>query len=114
MNLQDFVKANEKIIQMIKDRVPGDGQVDMYYGTLDYATARFHSILLKISQDRILELENKHQVAECFQAIQDFYDYVQKYRFWPWFTKPIFKLVLHGIGTRKIPKIKKLLNKLDN
>ncbi len=114
MNLQDFVEANTKIIQMVKDRVPGDEQVDMYYGTLDYATARFNTILLKLSQDQILEAENTHQVNECFQAIQDFYDNVQRYRFWPRFTKPIFKLLLHRIGTRKIPKIKKLLNKLDN
>ena len=48
MNLVDFVKENEKVIRLVKDRVPGRDDVDMYYGTLDVATARFHSILLKI------------------------------------------------------------------
>ena len=55
MMLEDYVKQNQKIIQAIKDRVPGDSQVDMYYGTLDYATARFNTILLKLSQDRLME-----------------------------------------------------------
>ena len=111
--LEDYVKQNQKIMQAIKDRVPGDNQVDMYYGTLDYATARFNTILLKLSQDRLLEDRVKFEVQDCFKTIQDFYDYVQKYRFWPFFTKPFFKIILHGIGTRRIPKIKKLLNTLE-
>ena len=111
--LEDYVKQNQKIMQAIKDRVPGDNQVDMYYGTLDYATARFNTILLKLSQDRLLEDRVKSEVQDCFKTIQDFYDYVQKYRFWPFFTKPFFKIILYGIGTRRIPKIKKLLNTLE-
>ena len=47
--LKDYVQQNQKIMQAIIDRVPGDNQVDMYYGTLDYATARFNTILLKLS-----------------------------------------------------------------
>ena len=111
--LEDYVKQNQKIMQAIKDRVPGDNQVDMYYGTLDYATARFNTILLKLSQDRLLEDRVKFEVQDCFKTIQDFYDYVQKYRFLPFFTKPFIKIILHGIGTRRIPKIKKLLNTLE-
>ena len=114
MILKDFVLENQKVMEMIRDRVPGDDQVDMYYGTLDYATARFNTILIKLSQDKLKELEYNIEVRECFNAIQDFYKNVQRYRFWPAFTRPIIKLVLHGIGTRRIPKIKKLLNKLDN
>ncbi len=111
--LEDYVRQNQKIMQAIKDRVPGDDQVDMYYGTLDYATARFNTILLKLSQDRLLEDQIKNEVQDCFQTIQDFYDYVQKYRFWPFFTKPFVKMILHGIGVKRIPKIKKLLNTLE-
>ena len=50
MNLEDFVIKNQKIIELVKDRVGGKTDVDMYYGTLDYATARFNTILLKLSQ----------------------------------------------------------------
>ena len=113
MNYENFVTKNQKIIQAIKDRVPGDDQVDMYYGTLDVATARFHTILLKISQDRLAEQRLKNDVDLCFNAIQDFYKNVERFRFWPFFTKPFIKIVLHGIGTKRIPLIKKLLNRLE-
>ena len=49
MNLKDFVLQNQEIIEFINDRVGGDETIDKYYGTLDYATARFHTILVKIS-----------------------------------------------------------------
>ena len=114
MNYENFVKENQKIIQAIKDRVPGDDQVDMFYGTLDVATARFHTILLKLSQDRLAEQRLKNDVAECFKAIQDFYKNVQRFRFWPFFTKPFIKIVIHGIGIKRIPLIKKLLNRLEH
>ena len=114
MNYENYVKQNQKIIQAIKDRVPGDDQVDMYYGTLDVATARFHTILLKISQDRLAEERLSNDVDYCFKAIQDFYKNVQRFRFWPFFTKPFIKIVLHGIGIKRIPLIKKLLNRLEH
>ena len=114
MNYENYVKDNQKIIQAIKDRVPGDDQVDMFYGTLDVATARFHTILLKLSQDRLAEQRLKNDVADCFKAIQDFYKNVQRFCFWPFFTKPFIKIVLHGIGVKRIPPIKKLLNRLEH
>ena len=114
MNLKDFVLENQKIIELVRDRVGGENDVDMYYGTLDYATARFHTILIKLSQDKIKEVEHTTEVLDCFNAIQDFYNNVQRYRFWPKITRPLIKLNLYGIGTRRIPKIKNLLEKLDN
>ena len=114
MNLKDFVIKNRKIIELVKDRVGGENVVDKYYGTLDYATARFHTILIKLSQDKIKEIEHTTEVLDCFNAIQDFYNNVQRYRFWPKITRPFIKLNLYGIGTRRIPKIKNLLEKLDN
>ena len=114
MILKDFVLENQKIIELVKDRVGGKTDVDMYYGTLDYATARFNTILIKLSQDKIKEIEHTTEVLDCFNAIQDFYNNVQRYRFWPKITRPFIKLNLFGIGTRRIPKIKNLLEKLDN
>ena len=114
MNLKDFVLENQKIIELVKDRVGGENVVDKYYGTLDYATARFNTILIKLSQDKIKEVEHTTEVLDCFNAIQDFYNNVQRYRFWPKITRPFIKLNLYGIGTRRIPKIKNLLQKLDN
>ena len=114
MNLKDFVLENQKIIELVKDRVGGKEDVDMYYGTLDYATARFNTILIKLSQDKIKEIEHTTEVLDCFNAIQDFYNNVQRYRFWLKIARPFIKLNLFGIGTRRIPKIKNLLEKLDN
>ena len=114
MTPRDYVLENEKIIQAIRDRTPGDERLDMYYGTLDYATARFHTILLKLSQDRILAQEHAVEVMECYEAIQAFYSNVKRYEAWPKFFRHIVAIVLHGIGTRRIPKIKRLLQRLDN
>jgi len=114
MNLTDFVLENQKIIELVKDRVGGENVVDKYYGTLDYATARFNTILIKLSQDKIKQVEHTTEVLDCFNAIQDFYNNVQRYRFWPRIIRPLIRLNLHGIGTRRIPKIKNLLEKLDN
>ena len=114
MKLDQYVLENKKVIDLVKDKVPGDDAVDMYYGTLDYATARFNTILIKLSQDAVLEEINKQDTLDCFNAIQDFYKNVQRYRFWPKFTRPFIKMILHGIGTKRIPLIKKLLNRLEN
>ena len=114
MNLQAYVEKNRKIIDLVNDRVGGNDIVDKYYGTLDYATARFNTILIKISQDKILEADHETEVLDCFNAIQDFYNNVQRYRFWPRIIRPLIRLNLHGIGTRRIPKINNLLEKLDN
>ena len=114
MTLEQYVIENQKIIALVKDKVPGRQDVDMYYGTLDYASARFHTILLKLSQDRLAEDRLRYDVEQCFKAIQDFYKNVQRYRFWPFFTKPFIKIVLHGIGTKRIPMIKNLLNRIEH
>ena len=53
MSLHHYVQHNQKVMELIKDKVPGRNDVDMYYGTLDYATARFNTILIKLSQDRL-------------------------------------------------------------
>ena len=114
MIIDDFVKETQKVIDLIKDSVGGDSTIDMYYGTLDYATTRFNTILIKISQDRILEQVHSKDVAECFETIQDFYKNVQRYRFWPRFTRFITKRIIHRIGTKRIPAVKRLLNRLEN
>ena len=112
IDLQEYVKQNQQVIQFVKDVTPG--AIDKYIGTLDYATARFNTILLKLSQDPLL-LDEKHaEVQECFDAIQSFYHFTQKYITWPYCGKPIARFMLHVIGTRRIPKIKKLLDTLNN
>ncbi len=114
MKLKDYVLKNQKIVTACNDRVPGDTYVDMLYGTLDFATARFHTSLIKISQDKIQEVELATQIDECFLAIQKFYHYTKKYQDANIITRWIYKIILHGIGKNKIPKVKKLLDSLNN
>jgi hypothetical protein len=114
MEFRDYVLANQEIVQTINDRLPGDPKLDMYYGTLDFATSRFNTIILKLSQDRISALEHQVEVHECFETIQDFYSNVKRYEVWPRPFKFVISIILHGIGTRRIPKIKRLLQRLDN
>ena len=114
MTPRDYVLANQEIVQRITDRLPGDPKLDMYYGTLDYATSRFNTILLKLSQDQVLAQEHQAEVHDCFEAIQSFYRNVKRYESWPRPFKFVIGITLHGIGTRRIPKIKRLLNQVNN
>jgi len=111
MNVDDYVKANKEVVEFVQNAVPG--AIDKYVGTLDYATARFNTILLKISQDPLMLDEYMPEARQCFVAIQSFYKNTQRLIAWPWLVKPVAKVTLHFIGTRQIPKIKRLLDKVD-
>ena len=112
MDFQGYVEKNQKIIDFVKDVTPG--HIDKYTGTLDYACARFNSILLKLSQDVIQADKHKNDVEECFATIQSFYNNTKRYVSAPYIIKPLFSLILHVIGTTRIPKIKFLLEKINN
>ena len=110
MNLNDIVKSNEEILQLIEKDHPG--RLNMYIGTLDTAMSRLNTTIIKLSQDKVLEQEHTAEVVDCQEAIQSFYKNTLRLRDWHWVTRPLIKLILHGIGTRKIPKIKRLYDKV--
>ena len=112
MYVNDYVQANKEVIEFVQNAVPG--AIDKYVGTLDYATARFNTILLRLSEDPIMLDEFMPETRDCFDAIQSFYTNTQRLITWPWMFKPVAKVMLHGIGTRRIPKIKRLMDKVDN
>ena len=112
IDLQEYVKQNQQVIQFVKDVTPGE--IDKYTGTLDYATARFNSILLKLSQDPLALDRYRKEVHTCFQTIQMFYSHTKKLIEWHWLLRPYLKIKLHYIGKIQIPKIKKLLETLTN
>lgn len=110
---KQLVIDNREIQQLLLDRLPG--HYDMYFGTLDKALERFNTILLKLSQEPLMAEEHNMEVIECHCAIQDFYRYCTKLmNSNSWFLKLYYRTCLHGIGIKRIPKIKKLLNALDN
>jgi len=112
MDLQHYVRGNHTVIQFIKDAIPGENV--KYIGTLDYATARFNTILLRLSEDPLKADQHKQEVQECFEIIQDFYSYTKKITTKHKIFKPIIRLILHYKGTIHIPKIKFLLEKVNN
>ena len=112
MSVNDYVGANKEVIEFVQNAVPG--AIDKYVGTLDYATARFNTILLKLSQDPLSADEHRNEIEECFAIIQSFYTDTKRYLIWAYIFKPIIALKLHYTGTTQVPKIKFLLNKINN
>ena len=112
MYVNDYVRANKEVIEFVQNAVPG--AIDKYVGTLDYATARFNTILLKLSEDPLLADTHRHEIDYCFRTIQTFYEDTKRYLMWPYVFKPIMTMKLHWTGKIGIPKIKRLLQKIDN
>ena len=112
MDLRSYVRENRQVMEFVQHATPG--VIDKYVGTLDYATARFNTILLKLSQDPLGADEHRQDIDECFGIIQGFYNDTKSYLTWPYVFKPIMALKLHYTGKTQIPKIKKLLQSLNN
>jgi hypothetical protein len=111
MDLRSYVRENQQVMEFVRHATPG--VIDKYVGTLDYATARFNTILLKLSQDPLSADEHSNDVEECFNIIQSFYLYTKRLVDLHWIYKPILKFILHYKGLIQIPKIKILLDKVD-
>lgn len=111
MDFRSYVERNQRIIDLVKDVTPG--QIDKYTGTLDYACARFNTILLKLSQDALKADAHRNDVEKCFDIIQSFYLYTKRLVNLHWVYKPIIKLILHYKGLIQIPKIKILLDRVN-
>lgn len=112
MDFGSYVKRNQEVIDFVRDVTPG--HIDKYTGTLDYACARFNTILLKLSQHPLKADEHSNDVNDCFAIIQSFYEYTKRLINANWIFGPVFKLILHIKGTVQIPKIKILLDKVNN
>jgi hypothetical protein len=112
MDFRSYVERNQKVIDFVNDVTPG--HIDKYTGTLDYACARFNSILLKLSQDVLKADEHSNDVEECFNTIQSFYLYTVRLTNTHRIFHPIIKFILHYKGKVHIPKIKILLDKINN
>ena len=112
MDFNDYVKQNQEVIQFVKDAMPGS--IDKYVGTLDYASARFNTILIKLSQEPLMADQYKNDVQECFQTLHSFYNNTKRFVHAPYIIKPLYSFLLFVIGTTRIPKIKFLLEKINN
>ena len=114
MKLNDYVIKNKQIITWLENKDHNSEFLGKYYGTLDYATARFHTILIKLSQEPLMADQHKNDVQECFQALHSFYNNTKRFVHAPYIIKPLYSFLLFVIGTTRIPKIKFLLEKINN
>ena len=112
MDLRHYIRENQQIVEFVQHATPG--VIDKYVGTLDYATARFNTILLTLSQDPLKADQFRDELDQCFNAIQNFYADTKRYLTWPYLFKPIVALKLHWSGKSHVPKIKFLLQKINN
>ena len=112
MDLRHYVRENQQVIEFVQHSTPG--VIDKYVGTLDYATARFNSILLKLSEHPLRADEHRNEIDECFNVIQSFYIDTKRYLMWHHLFKPLMAIKLHWAGVTQIPKIKILLEKINN
>ena len=120
MNLSDLVKSNRQIIQFVNDW-PGKDQpfhikknleLTRYIGTLDVASSRFNTILLRLSEYPIIKQQFEKDVKQCHGILKKFFVYTLRLKTWPKGLKPFVKWRLHRIGTLQIPKIKLTLKNL--
>ena len=112
MDFRSYVERNQAVVDFIQDVTPG--HIDKYTGTLDYACARFNTILLKLSQDVLKANALENDVEECFDIIQSFFIYTARLTNAHWIFAPVYKLILHVKGIVQIPKIRILLDKVNN
>ena len=78
MNLSEYVKANREVISFVnkwpdKDKpfhIKQNLLLTKYVGTLDVATSRFNTILLRLSEHPMMHDEFKSSVMDCQTIIQ--------------------------------------------
>jgi len=91
MNFNDIVKNNRQIIDFV-NAWPGRTQpfhikkdllLTPYVGTLDIASARLNSILLRLSEHPLLKSEYEQDVKICNEILNKFFRTTLKLRTWP-------------------------------
>ena len=110
MNFREYVERNQTVVQFVKDAMPGEN--DKYIGTLDVATSRFNTILLRLSEHPMMHDEFKSSVINCESIIQKFYVNTVRLNTWPKVLQGYLKWRLHRLGTRQIPKIRSTMRQV--
>jgi len=120
MNFNELVKSNRQIIQFVnnwsgKDQpyhIKKNLELIKYIGTLDVASSRFNTILLRLSEHPMMKEQFANDVSQCNSIIKKFFVNTLRLKTWPKAIKPFIRWRLHRIGTQQIPKIKSTLKKV--
>ena len=118
--LDGHLKKNTKIIDFVKSW-PGHQQpyhikkhllLTKYIGTLDKALTRFNTMLLRLNEHPLILDNHIKDLDKCSNIISKFYVNTKRLDSWPLFTRKIITWHLHRLGTKEIPFIKKLHDKV--
>tara|TARA_B100001057_G_scaffold451148_1_gene493856 strand:+ start:1532 stop:1915 length:384 start_codon:yes stop_codon:yes gene_type:complete len=83
-----------------------------YIGTLDKALTRFNTLLLRLNEHPLLLAEHVHDLDKCSKIIRNFYINTKRLDTWPMWLRRFLVWNLHRLGTKQIPFIKKLHDKV--
>jgi len=83
-----------------------------YIGTLDKALTRFNTLLLRLNEHPLLLEEHVHDLDKCSKIIRNFYINTKRLDTWPMLLRRFLVWNLHRLGTKQIPFIKKLHDKV--
>jgi len=108
--LKKYVEENQKNLNYVRSIEPKN---DKWIGTLDYAVARFNTLLLRLIQTPLNLDKNYYNIKRCQKIIDNFVKHIRRYQQWPRIIKWYPKICIHIIGVRQIPYIRNLLNNLD-
>lgn len=109
--LKSYIVENQKNLKYVRSLQP---QNKKWTGTVDYAVARFNTALLRLIQEPLKLYEYNDDLVECQKIIDSFVENIRRYHKWPFVFKWIPSVIIHYTGTRRIPRIKKFLNKIND
>ena len=109
--LQRYIRHNQEQLEYVKKFYP---QKPKWIGTVDYAVARLNTVLLRLIHTPLKLDEHSKDIDDCQYIIDDFVKNIRRYYNWWFIFKWYPSMRIFFIGIRRIPRIKKLLNSIDD
>ena len=112
-HLDAMVRQNQDMLEYLR-HAHSIGDYGMKVGSLDYAIARINTIILRLSQHPLLADRHFTELADCHDAVREFYLNMQREETWPRLFKWYPRYMIHRIGIKRFPNIAKLLARVGN
>tara|TARA_X000000950_G_C13778578_1_gene604084 strand:+ start:652 stop:1017 length:366 start_codon:yes stop_codon:yes gene_type:complete len=107
-----IVESNSVILKFINQH-SSNKKYSTYIGTLDYAVARLHNSIIKVNDLPLFVAEQYYSsIHDIKRIVNEFYKYTKLLVNSGFIMSLYYKYQLHRIGTKKIPKIKTLLQNI--
>ena len=111
--LDAMVRQNQDILEYLR-HAHRIGDYGMKVGSLDYAISRINTIILRLSQHPLLADKHFNELADCHDAVREFYLNMQREETWPRWLRWYPRFWTHRVGVKRFPNIAKLLAKVEN